>query len=298
MIKEFIFKKGEFPELPTEEEDRKLLQDRNNPESMEKLIKISLRLVVFVAKKYKNSNIDMEDLYSIGVIGLKKAIDSYKIERSINFNTYAFKCIQNEIRWYIRKQRRWNEIDYLSEIIYQKDNGEYVKREDIIEDKGENARFAEKIAMVELISNTITLVLNELTLKEKEIFLLRMGGKKQQEISKEKGFSQSHVSRIEKRNYKKVQEFSEIGINKNSELEFVFLYTEISYEFRILLKLNPNLKEKLSILISSLDENYRRFCKKVQIKERNGYLFFVLPQQEESFLFMDEVLTRVELYKN
>ena len=103
---------------------------------------------------------------------------------------------------------------------------------------------------------------------------------------------------LEKRNYKKVQEFSEIGINKNSELEFVFLYTEISYEFRILLKLNPNLKEKLSILISSLDENYRRFCKKVQIKERNGYLFFVLPQQEESFLFMDEVLTRVELYKN
>ena len=111
MKKRFILIEEQLLPVPKPDEDRKLLQDKNNPESLEKLMKISLRLVVFIVKKYQKSNIDMEDLCSVGVIGLKKAIDSYKIEKNINFNTYACSCIQNEIRMYIRKQRRWNEVD-------------------------------------------------------------------------------------------------------------------------------------------------------------------------------------------
>lgn len=298
MKKRFILIEEQLLPVPKPDEDRKLLQDKNNPESLEKLMKISLRLVVFIVKKYQKSNIDMEDLCSVGVIGLKKAIDSYKIEKNINFNTYACSCIQNEIRMYIRKQRRWNEVDYLSKIIYEQDNGEYVRMEDLIPDKSENAKFEEKCEMIELISNTITIALNELTLKEKEVLLLVISGKKQQEISKATGLSQSRISRIEKRIYQKTREFSTIGINNNNGFEFVFLYTETDYEFGILLKLNPNIKEKLSELINSLDENYRKFCNKVQIKEKNGYLYFVLPKQEEAFVFISEVLTRLELYKN
>ena len=171
------------------------------------LIEHNLRLVVFLAKKYENTGFDIEDLVSIGSIGLIKGINTYKIDKNIKLATYASRCIANEILMFLRKNKRKKVEISLEETLNYDAEGNELHLEDILGTE-------EDIVPKEL-ENTIDkeLLKKELDIldeREKEIMTLRYGLNNteeytQKEVANLLGISQSYISRIEKKIIKKLQ---------------------------------------------------------------------------------------------
>lgn len=192
-----------FPEpLPPSEEERLIFLSVNgNNEARNTLIEHNLRLVAHMVKKFDSFNENTDDLISIGTIGLIKAIDSYKIDKSIKLTTYASKCIQNEILMYIRSNKKHINDISLNEVIGTDKDGNEITLEEVIKD--------EKIDNSDLIDlkdniSLLKIYMDILTKREKEIIIRRYGlyNKKeetQKEIAKDLKISRSYVSRIEKR---------------------------------------------------------------------------------------------------
>lgn len=197
------------PPLEKEEELAYLIKAQNGDEEARNiLIEHNLRLVVFLAKKYENTTYDIEDLVSIGSIGLIKGINTYKIDKNIKLATYASRCISNEILMFLRKnKRRKTEISLEDALNYDAEGNE-LHLEDILgtdanivskeyEDKVDKERLAEEIA--------------SLKARDKEIMTLRYGLNNtkeytQKEVAEMLGISQSYISRIEKKVVKKLQQ--------------------------------------------------------------------------------------------
>ncbi|MBQ9730975.1 MAG: RNA polymerase sporulation sigma factor SigK [Bacilli bacterium] len=196
------------PPLEKEEEDKLFEEYLNGSiEARDKLIEHNLRLVVYVAKKYETNIVNLEDLISIGTIGLIKSISTFKQDKNIKLATYASRCIENEILMYLRKKSKMKaeisfdeplNVDYdgnellLSDIIASEDN--------YIVDEIENDE--KKIEVFEAI--------NELRERERQILVLRFGLENGEEMTQKDvadylGISQSYISRLEKRIIKKLR---------------------------------------------------------------------------------------------
>jgi len=173
----------------------------------DKLIEHNLRLVVFLAKKYENTRVDLEDLVSIGTIGLIKGIKTFSKDKNIKLATYASRCIDNEILMYLRKNKRVKtEISFDESLSFDSDGNE-LKLEDIL---GTDADIVTKGLEQETEKELVMEEINKLNDRDKEIIVLRYGllGHKemtQKEVASLLGISQSYISRIEKKVIKRLK---------------------------------------------------------------------------------------------
>ena len=166
-----------------------------------KLIEHNLRLVVYISKKFSNANVELEDLISVGSIGLIKAVNSFKLDKNIKLATYASRCIENEILMHLRKTSRLKAEVSLDEPLTVDGDGNELVLGDILSVESDTVtKNIEKSTEKELLWQCI----NKLGDKEKEIMILRFGldsnpEKTQKEVADELGISQSYISRIEKK---------------------------------------------------------------------------------------------------
>ena len=173
----------------------------------DKLIEHNLRLVVFLAKKYENVKVDLEDLVSIGTIGLIKAINTYSMEKSIKLATYASRCIDNEILMYLRKNKKTNSEISLEESLSYDAEGNELHLEDII---GTDPDLVPKNIFEKDDKKIILEEIDKLNKRDKEIMTLRYGleghaERTQKEVADILGISQSYISRIEKKVIKRLK---------------------------------------------------------------------------------------------
>ncbi len=196
------------PLSDAEERDAVIKANKGDREAKNKLIEHNLRLVVFLAKKYENTGYDVEDLVSIGSIGLIKGINTYKLDKNIKLATYASRCISNEILMFLRKnKKRKGEISFEDALNYDAEGNE-LHLEDIL---GTEIDYVpneyEKRLNKEILEREIDLLDD----REKEIMTLRYGLNNteeftQKEVALKLGISQSYISRIEKKVIKKLKQ--------------------------------------------------------------------------------------------
>lgn len=187
------------PPLSAEEEQR-LISIKNN-EAREKLIVHNLRLVVYIARKFESAGVNIEDLISIGTIGLIKAVNTFCADRNIKLATYASRCIENEILMYLRKNSsQKNEISIDEPLNTDWDGNELLLSDILGSDGDEVGRGLEQEDERYLLLGFV----NELPSREKQIMEMRFGmnGYKeytQKQVADALGISQSYISRLEKR---------------------------------------------------------------------------------------------------
>ena len=172
------------------------------------LIEHNLRLVVFLAKRYENSIYDIEDLVSIGSIGLIKGINTYKIDKNIKLATYASRCISNEILMFLRKNKRKRAEVSLEDALNYDVEGNELHLEDILGTEIDLVPTEyEKQVNKEFLSKEIATLID----RDKEIMILRYGLNNtkeytQKEVAEMLGISQSYISRIEKKVIRKLKQ--------------------------------------------------------------------------------------------
>ena len=201
------------PPLGKEEElDCVLKAKQGDMVARNKLIEHNLRLVVFLAKKYESTGYDLEDLVSIGSIGLIKGIETYKPDKNIKLATYASRCIANEILMYIRKnKKRKSEVSLEDSLTFDAEGNE-LHLEDIL-GTDDNIIFNEFSKKID--KDILQKELIKLNDREKLIMTLRYGLNNtdeytQKEVAEMLGISQSYISRIEKKIIKKLQVVMEV----------------------------------------------------------------------------------------
>lgn len=215
--KEKVFYLGSTDILPpplekSMEESLVIKSNNGDMHARNKLIEHNLRLVVFLAKKYDNTMYDLEDLVSIGTIGLIKGVKTYKLDKNIKLATYASRCIDNEILMFLRKnKRRKVEISFEDSINLDQDGNELHLEDvlgtpdDIVEKEYES--IVDKELLIKEIEN--------LNKRDKEILTLRYGLYNQKEYTQKEvadmlGISQSYISRIEKKAIKKLKSLMKV----------------------------------------------------------------------------------------
>ncbi len=215
--KEEVFFVGSTDILPPPlkkdvEEDLVKRSNTGDLEARNKLIEHNLRLVVFLAKKYDNTMYDLEDLVSIGTIGLIKGIKTYKLDKNIKLATYASRCIDNEILMFLRKnKKRMTEVSFEDSVNLDSEGNE-LHIEDIF---GTEEDLVEKSIECKDDKTLLQEEVKKLDEREKEIIELRYGlsGKKeltQKELAEKLKISQSYISRIEKKVIKKLKSIMKI----------------------------------------------------------------------------------------
>ena len=194
--------------LTKEEENNYVLKSlQNDEEAKNKLIEHNLRLVVYLAKRYEGSGYDLEDLVSIGTIGLIKGINTYKPDKNIKLATYASRCIDNEILMFLRKnKRRKTELSFEDNLSFDSEGNE-LHLEDVL---GTEPDIVTKGLDDELNYNLLHNELEKLNERDKKIIILRYGlfGEKemtQKDVAEYLKISQSYISRIEKKVIKKLK---------------------------------------------------------------------------------------------
>ena len=207
-----------FPEPLTPEEE-KIAIDRlasGDEEARNLLIERNLRLVVHVCKKYANTNIDQDDLLSIGTIGLIKGVNSFKPEKGSKLSTYVSKCVDNEILMMLRSTKKLNAEVHLNEPIGKDKDDNVITLEEVLENDDKCLDDVVDTKMkIRKMYNKIKEVLKD---REKTIIELRFGlkggkPKTQKEIAKMMGISRSYVSRIETKAIEKLADgFRENGL--------------------------------------------------------------------------------------
>lgn len=198
-----------LPPPLTPQEEQQLFEGLEEGESAarEKMIVHNLRLVIYIAKKFENSTANVEDLTSIGSLGLIKAVNSFKPSKNIKFATYASRCVENEILMYLRKQSNRNVDLSIDDALSVDSDGNELNLIDILyADEHEADKNIEEESEKEILWQSI----NSLNYREKEIILKRFGlngipEKTQKEVADEIGISQSYISRLEKRIFKKLK---------------------------------------------------------------------------------------------
>ena len=189
------------PPLTEEEEAAVISRLDSEPELRSLLIEKNLRLVVYISKKFLNTGIGLEDLISIGTIGLIKAINTFKSDKNIKLATYASRCIENEILMYIRKNSSRHTEVSIDEPLNTDYDGNELLLSDLICSDEESVFF--DIEMEE-DKKTIMSALAKLDEREQKIIELRFGFKSGRELTQKEvadmlGISQSYISRLEKK---------------------------------------------------------------------------------------------------
>ena len=202
-----------LPPLSKEEELKYLIKTKEGDmDARNKLIEHNLRLVVFLAKKFEGTGYDLEDLVSIGTIGLIKGINTYKIDKNIKLATYSSRCISNEILMFLRKNKRLQNEISLEDTLNYDNEGNALSLEDILGTEIDIVdKEYESMNDKELLEQEIA----KLPSRDKEIMIKRYGldGKEeltQKEVASILGISQSYISRIEKKVIKEISEIIKI----------------------------------------------------------------------------------------
>lgn len=189
-----------LPPPLTREREAELLA-RTDEAARQELIEHNLRLVVYIARRFENTGINIEDLISIGTIGLIKAVGTYRRDKNIKLATYASRCIENEILMYLRKNaNRKGEVSFDEPLNTDWDGNELLLSDVLGTDEDVVMRPIEEDVDRSLLAAAI----NMLSPREKQIITLRfgLGGRKEQtqkEVADQLGISQSYISRLEKR---------------------------------------------------------------------------------------------------
>lgn len=184
-----------------EETDALAALERGDELAKQRLIEHNLRLVVFIARRFENTGVNLEDLISIGTIGLIKAVGTYRTDKNIKLATYASRCIENEILMHIRKISGQKSEISLDEPINMDYDGNELLLSDIL---GTDEDLVSSALEDDVDLCLLRQALEELPQREKEIVLMRygLGGYKeltQKEVAQKMGISQSYISRLEKR---------------------------------------------------------------------------------------------------
>lgn len=190
-----------LPPPLTKERENVLLEQLDQPTARQELIEHNLRLVVYIARRFENTGIHIEDLISIGTIGLIKAIGTYKVDKNIKLATYASRCIENEILMYLRKNaNRKGEISFDEPLNTDWDGNELLLS-DVL---GTDADIVMRPIEEDVDRSLLAAAIESLSPRERRIITLRFGlnGVKEQtqkEVADQLGISQSYISRLEKR---------------------------------------------------------------------------------------------------
>lgn len=185
------------------QQERQALEalEKGDEQARQLLVEHNLRLVVYIARRFENTGIHLEDLISIGSIGLIKAIGTYKLDKKIKLATYASRCIENEILMYIRKTANQKSEVSLDEPINMDGDGNELLLSDIL---GTEEDLILRPLEEDVDLCVLRQALKELPEREREIVLMRFGleGRREQtqkEVARQMGISQSYISRLEKR---------------------------------------------------------------------------------------------------
>ncbi len=192
-----------LPQPLGREEERQAIEGvlNGDGEAKRRLIEHNLRLVVYIARRFDNTGVGLEDLISIGTIGLIKAVETYRSDKNIKLATYASRCIENEILMHLRKRSRERGEVSLDEPINTDWDGNELLLSDVLGTDGEEvSRGLEEDAEAKLLQDA----LSRLGERERDIIELRfgLGGRSehtQKEVAERMGISQSYISRLEKR---------------------------------------------------------------------------------------------------
>ena len=190
------------PPLNREEEANLLiLMDKGDEDVRQVLIERNLRLVVYIARRFENTGINIEDLISIGTIGLIKAINTYRTDKNLKLATYASRCIENEILMYLRKSTVQRAEVSLDEPLNTDWDGNELLLSDIL---GTDADTVMRPIEDDVDRQLLNAALGKLNEREREIIVLRFGlygqpEQTQKEVADRMGISQSYISRLEKR---------------------------------------------------------------------------------------------------
>lgn len=202
-IVNYIFTAESLPSPLSNDREAELVhkfQDQKDQKAKAELIEHNLRLVMYIAKRFESKKLDMQDLVSVGSIGLIKAVDSYKLDKNIKLATYASRCIENEILMYLRKVNKSINDLSLDDGLISDDEGNSLTLGEIIPD--------EKLAYdeIELKDQKSYLLqsINNLGDRERKIMCMRYGLNgydelTQKEVADTMNISQSYISRLEKK---------------------------------------------------------------------------------------------------
>ena len=196
------------PLTANEEKETFLMMKEGDKNAEEKLIHHNLRLVAHISKKYRNNNVDTEDLISIGTIGLMKAIKTFDYSKGNSFSTYASRCIENEILMNFRSSKKNVQSVFLDDVISTDKDGNNLSLYEVLCDN--TASVDTQIENKILYNKIEKIVLTKLEEREKEIIIKRFGlfgeiPKTQFELAKEINISRSYISRLEKKAIKTIQ---------------------------------------------------------------------------------------------
>lgn len=190
-----------LPPPLSREREAELLERIGEEDARKELIEHNLRLVVYIARRFENTGVGIEDLISIGTIGLIKAVGTYRTDKNIKLATYASRCIENEILMHLRKTASLKSEVPFDEPLSTDWNGNELLLSDILGTESDLVmRPMEEDADRQLLADA----LEKLTQREREIITLRfgLGGRRehtQKEVADRMGISQSYISRLEKR---------------------------------------------------------------------------------------------------
>ena len=191
------------PPLETKEEEELIrrFEDNGDDEARKMLVERNLRLVVYIAKKFENTGVGIEDLISIGTIGLMKGVNTFKASKNIKLATYASRCIENEILMFLRRSNRIKGEISIDEPLNQDGDGNELLLSDIL---GTDSDIVSKEIEDEVDKRLLRGCMNKLNEREKSIMELRFGfktgnEKTQKEVADMMGISQSYISRLEKK---------------------------------------------------------------------------------------------------
>lgn len=202
-IVNYMFTAETLPEpLSTEEESSLVLSFQNNSDltAKAKLIEHNLRLVMYIAKKFENNRLDMQDLVSVGSIGLIKAVDSYKLDKNIKLATYASRCIENEILMFLRKANKSiNDLSLDDGLVNDEEGNSLSLGEMIPDDKSITDEMEINDQKIYILN-----AIKQLNDREQKIMCMRYGLNgydelTQKEVADTMNISQSYISRLEKK---------------------------------------------------------------------------------------------------
>ena len=190
------------PPLSSEEESSILSKLANGDTSVRQtLVERNLRLVVYIAKKFENTGIGIEDLISIGTIGLMKSVNTFNYDKKIKLATYASRCIENEILMYLRRSNKIKGEISIDEPLNKDGDGNELLLSDIL---GTDSDITYRDLEDEVDKTLLRAAIKKLNNREKNIMEMRFGfktgrEKTQKEVADELGISQSYISRLEKK---------------------------------------------------------------------------------------------------
>ena len=189
------------PLSPEEEREVFAALAAGSPDARDRLITHNLRLVVYIAKKFESPGANVEDLISIGTIGLIKAVNTFQVDRNIKLATYASRCIENEILMYLRKSSQLRHEVSIDDPLHVDWDGNELLLSDLL---GSDPDAVNRDIEQEAEKNLLRSAVDRLSPREKKIMVLRFGlgssrEHTQKEVADQLGISQSYISRLEKR---------------------------------------------------------------------------------------------------